>query len=273
MRLSSQAISVLQHVIGAAPDGTWGPRSRMRARAAFPGLFPEAHPTVGDFEACVGMQLDDHGNPDWNAWVRHCLDALNELPGVNIDAIRLPFGEEGVEGVAGVLAVQGVCLHYTGSPRGDEVCREEFMANGTDSLVGPYYNFVLNKNRTASFITNGRTHNAGIGEPGLAKQVASGKLAAPPWTAYEPSGVFTFAGNKIYLAVSADGKPGVDGYEQSLENAIAVCAAMLTPLRSKTATVVGHQEHKRTKNDPGVDMGKVREKVHGYITHLKDLVL
>ena len=262
--LTNQSLSVLQHIVGTAVDGDWGPLSQECARAKFPMLFDQAHPTQEDFQGASGMHTDGNGNPDWSRWFELHLEAMNELPGVHITDIRRPFGKYGVRGVSGQLVIKGVCMHYTGSTHGDPTCREHYMALGDEDLSGPLYMFVTNNDGSASFITNGRTHNAGKGEFVLLDKVESGLLAKQPRAKMQPVGEYVANGNTAYMGISADGKPGQFGYEQNLRNAMAIAACILLALQSETATVVGHSEHKASKSDPVAwdEMPATRATVH-----------
>ena len=217
--LTQQSITVLQYRLGMVPngpnggaDGVYGPATR-EACESFALPLTDGAATPETFEAAVGMGVDPHGNPDWltqiNGDGRFVIDSRSTI----------------AAGVPGSLTPRGWMIHHTGNGGDALRCNAELMTVGRSDLSGPLYNFVVNRDLSVLWVTNGRTHHAGMGDGRVLEAVERGQV--PPIAVADDT-----SGNSYFLSGAVDGRPGQPTYKQQCRVAGLVIARMEIPAAS-----------------------------------------
>jgi len=211
--LTQQSITVLQYRLGMMPngpnggaDGVYGLATR-EACERFGLPLTDGAPTPETFESFVGMGVDTHGNPDW----------LMQINGNGRFVIESRSTR--AAGVPGSLTPRGWMIHHTGNGGDAPRCNAELMSAGRSDLSGPLYNFVVNRDLSVLWVTNGRTHHAGMGDGRVLAAVERGQV--PPIAVADDT-----SGNSYFLSGAVDGRPGQPTYEQQCRVAGLVIARM-----------------------------------------------
>lgn len=148
----------------------------------------------------------------------------------------------------------GVMVHHTASARGTSAL--EVVKNGTNSVPGPLYQILIERDGMVRLITNGYANHAGKGDSEVLEAVKMGGDRPSPQSN-------DASGNPWFFGVAIDndgrGEPlGTDAYDALVGVCAAICYRIGWNARER---VVGHKEWTSRKVDPNLDMECFRWKV------------